>query len=139
MSGHFKMTLIVVAGLLAACAGQTGPTPTATEPSGSKAPDAVRAPAYIDEVELRVMESMPVQLGLHLVGSLPTPCHQLEWESDIPQGGGEIVVDVYSLAPADQACIQVLSPLDQTINLGQVQPGHYSVVVNGEQVGEFDA
>ncbi|MGA9531267.1 MAG: hypothetical protein WBR18_00990 [Anaerolineales bacterium] len=134
-NGWFTLTLVLLAGLLAACAGENAPVqPT---PSGSL--ELTRGPVYLDEVDLRVMESMPVQLELHLVGHLPTPCHKLEWQSRIAADGGKIEVEVYSQAPVDLECIQVLSPIDETINLGEVPPGHYSVMVNGEQVGEFDS
>lgn len=129
-----RLTLLLAV-LLAACAGGISQDQPVASPSANE----IVGPVYLDEIDLRVMESMPVQLGLHLVGSLPTPCHQLAWQADIPGTGGRIDVEVYSQAPADQACIQVLSPLDETVNLGQVQPGHYSVFVNGESVGEFDA
>jgi hypothetical protein len=37
------------------------------------------------------------------------------------------------------ACIQVLEPFQEQIDLGTFPSGHYSVWLNGEWVGEFDA
>jgi hypothetical protein len=127
--------MLIIAGMVAACTGSSGQTPANSNP----VPDMARGPVYLDKVDLQLRESMPVELGLHLVGNLPTPCHQLAWQSEIPEGGGKIAVEVYSKAPIDQECIQVLSPLDETINLGRVHSGHYVVFVNGERIGEFDA
>jgi hypothetical protein len=49
------------------------------------------------------------------------------------------MVEVYSLVDPDVACIQVLEPFQQGINLGSLPQGSYTVYVNGEQVGEIDA
>jgi hypothetical protein len=41
---------------------------------------------------------------------------------------------------ASQACITVLKPFSATIALGSYfSGGHFTVFVNGELVGEFDA
>jgi hypothetical protein len=125
--------LAAVIGLAACAAG--GPAA-----QGPTAPAIVMVdgPAYLDSVDVLLGESAPPQLALHFMGSLPTPCHQLMWDADIPDGGGQVSVDVYSQSPADLDCIQVLAELDETIALGPIEPGHYTIVVNGEQVGELD-
>lgn len=98
-----------------------------------------RGEVYIDHSEVLVMESYPVQIMLVLQGALPTPCHQLRVIARPPDEGNRIQVDVYSMVDPAQICAQVLEPLDANIGLGSFPSGHYSVWVNGEMVGEFDA
>ncbi len=97
----------------------------------------VRAAAFIDSVQLLILESYPVQINLELNGSLPTPCHKLRVAVDPPDKENRIYVDVYSVVDADKICIQVIDPFATTIKLGSFPAGHYSVYVNDELVGEF--
>ena len=82
-------------------------------------------------------ESYPLQVSLHLTGSLPTPCHQLKVEVSEPDADNIIVVDAYSLVDPNEMCIQVLKAFDETIPLGSYGDGTYTVVLNGEEVGSF--
>jgi hypothetical protein len=36
-------------------------------------------------------------------------------------------------------CAEVLKPFEQDIDLGGFPAGHYTIFVNSQQVGEFDA
>ena len=105
--------------------------PSATEPSLS------RGDAFITSQELLVKESYPLQVSLHLTGSLPTPCHQLKVEVSEPDADNIIVVDAYSLVDPNEMCIQVLKAFDETIPLDSYGDGTYTVVLNGAEVGSF--
>lgn len=98
-----------------------------------------RSEVYLDSTDLLVLESYPVQIMLNLKGSLPTPCHQLRVMANPPDEQNRVQVEVYSVADPARICAQVLEPLDANINLGSFPSGHYTVWVNGEMVGEFNA
>ena len=97
-----------------------------------------QGPIYVDEVELVMMESYPVQVRLILRGSLPNPCSSFAWEVEEPDSQGRIAVQAYSLQETDLACIQVLEPMEESIPLGAFTQGNFSVWLNGEQVSEFE-
>jgi inhibitor of cysteine peptidase len=97
-----------------------------------------QGPIYVDEVELVMMESFPVQVRLILRGSLPNPCSSFAWEVVEPDSQGRIAVQAYSLQEADLACIQVLEPMEESIPLGAFTQGNFSVWLNGERVSEFE-
>ncbi|MDI6768721.1 MAG: hypothetical protein QMD04_03495 [Anaerolineales bacterium] len=99
----------------------------------------VRSEVYLDETDILIMESYPVQIALLLQGSLPTPCHALRVAVSAPDAKNRIFIDVYSVTDPNQICIQVLAPLNSTVPLGSFASGHYTVWVNGEQIGEFDS
>ena len=98
----------------------------------------LRASVTIHSVELLIRESFPPQISLGLKGDLSTPCHQLRVEIHDPDPENKISVDVYSVVDPNKTCIQVLKPIEEYISLGTFVTGHYTVIVNGEKVGEFD-
>lgn len=101
--------------------------------------DLLRGNVYIDESSLLIRESFPPQISLSIRGNLPTPCNSLRADISAPGQENKIAVDVYSMIDPNKACVQVLSPFEESIDLGTFPTGHYTVWVNGEMVGEFDS
>ena len=99
----------------------------------------LRSTAFIDSVQLLILESYPVQINLQLTGGLPTPCHTLRIAVDPPDKENRIYIDVYSVVDADKICIQVIEPFTTSVSLGTFPTGHYSGYVNNELIGEFDS
>ena len=114
------------------------PTPEPDMPSIS-AGSANRSNVYLNEISLVIRESYPIQVAVFLSGNLPTPCHELHADIQPPDDENRIYVDVYTTVDPNLMCIQVLQALDTTIELGTFPSGHYTVWVNGEQIGEFDS
>jgi hypothetical protein len=98
-----------------------------------------RGNAYTDHSELLIMESYPVQIALVLQGSLPTPCNELRVVARPPDEKNQIKVEAYSVSDPAEICAQALEPFEARVGFGSFPSGHYSVWVNGEMVGEFDA
>jgi hypothetical protein len=122
------ITAVVLLMLLAAC----GPT----EPDTA---GPARGPVFIENQQVLILESIPVQFRLQLSGMLPTPCHSLGWEMGEPDEEGVIDIQVFSLADSDLNCIQVLEPFETSLDLGSLPSGEYVVRVNGEVVGGIEA
>lgn len=101
--------------------------------------DFTRSDARLEKTELIIRESYPPQISLGMSGNLPTPCHQLRVAINEPDSEKRIMVDVYFVVDPKKSCIQVLKPFQEYVDLGTFPSGHYSVWVNGEQVGEFDS
>jgi len=157
MKSWIPLTILIL--LLSACAPATSPdtgisstpiptdklpmnlpanTPPAYLPLNGEA-NLDKGNVYIDSTEILILESYPVQIMLSLQGNLPTPCHQLRVDIQEPDEQNRIFVVVYSVSHPDLICVQVLEPIDTSIPLGSFPAGHYTVWVNGEKVGEFDA
>jgi hypothetical protein len=125
------------------------PTPTSFPPSippSGYAPlpgdDQLRRDKVFLDLEnssLLVMESYPIQVSATLNGSLSDPCHQLRVVITPANKQNQINLEVYSVYDPNMACITVIQPFSANIPLGSFKDGHYSVTVNGEMVGEFDA
>jgi hypothetical protein len=130
-----KALCLTLGGLLflMACSGEVQP------PESTPTQDAVfRDVAYIEEIEILLLESFPVQVRLRVKGNLPTPCHVLQWEVSEPDEQGRISVELYAATEPDRICIQVLEPFEAQIPLGDYREGDFTVWLNGEKVGEFN-
>ena len=99
----------------------------------------IQGKVLITLANLIFIESLPVQVALIVSGNLPTPCHNLRAEINPPDNENKITIDLYSVADPNRICAQVLQAFDANIPLEIYRPGHYSVWVNGERVGEFDS
>jgi hypothetical protein len=133
--------------MLVSCQSQL-PGSSATQAPGAKAPETQevkttseanlsRGDVFITSQELLVKESYPLQVSLHIKGSMPTPCHLLKVNVSKPDGENKIAIEAYSLVDPNQNCIQVLKAFDETIPLDSYTDGTYTVTLNGEEVGEF--
>ena len=122
----------------------SGPAPVVTAETPAYSPNPndskfERGNLFIGEAGLILRESFPVQVVLELSGELPTPCHQLRVSVEPPDQENKIQLDAYTVVNPELICIQVVKPFQETIELGTFPGGHYTVWVNGEQVGEFDS
>ncbi len=142
-----RLILLLAAGalLFSACSPvQPAPTQAPTAPLSPYPPrpgdDALRrGNVYLDQVDLLIMESYPIQVSLSIQGSLPTPCHQLRVVVSEADEENRIQVELYSLVDPVLLCVQVLEPFSLDLPLGAFSTGHYEVWINDERVGEFDA
>jgi hypothetical protein len=93
----------------------------------------------LENSSLTIMESFPIQVNANLTGSLSDPCHELRVVVTPANTKNQINLEVYSVVDPSKACITVIEPFSAPIPLGSYTDGHYSVNVNGELLGEFDA
>jgi len=116
--------------------GEPSANPFAPKPGDEK---LTRTEIMISELDLLIRESYPPQIALSISGDLPTPCHELRAEIAPPDPENRIRVSVYSVTDPNLACVQVLEPFQEYIEIGTFAQGHYSVWVNGKLAGEFDS
>ena len=93
----------------------------------------------LENSDLLIMESYPIQVSAMLNGSLSDPCHQLRVVVTPANTDNQINLEVYSVYDPGVACITVIEPFTTNVPLGFYSDGHYSVYVNGQLLGEFDA
>ena len=120
------------ASILVAVSAGTG---LAVDSSGSAPAGAEPSPVYVDSAELLYLESWPVQVKLHVEGSLPTPCQEAIFE--VADLGDTIDVRLWSLADPKALCIAVLEPFEIAIDLGAYTSADLPVLLNGEAVGRI--
>lgn len=106
-----------------------------------RADDGRRAElAPIDEVDIRIAESMPPQYFLHIVAGLPSGCAERD-RHEVSREGDVITVTVWNTMPSGEAiCTMIYGMYEIDVALGSdFEPGEtYTVRVN-DQVTTFRA
>jgi len=144
----FADFLILAFTLLAACSPIK--TPSAVPPTAGGNPSYLPQPGDVslkrDSVEivktdLTATASYPAQDVLTISYFTPTPCHQFRLRVSQPGIDKKISIEAYSLKKPEQVCtlMRLATPSQIGVNLGSYPAGHYTVWLNGVQVGEFDA
>jgi hypothetical protein len=87
--------------------------------------------------QLVVIATDPAQAKANLIGNLSDPCHFLRVIVTPPDASNTINIEVYTLVDANTACVTKLEPFTASIPLGSYSSGQFSVMVNGEKLGQF--
>ena len=141
------LSFVLVVLLLAACAPNAASTetplfqmnnPYAPQPGDS---DLMADDITIDSASVSMAKSEPPQLMVSFSYFQPTPCHQLRVEASKPNEQNQINLKAYAVVEKDKPCtlMALATPLRASLNLGSLANGHYTVLLNGDQIGEFDS
>ena len=89
--------------------------------------------ASVDEIEILILESFPVQINVIARGSLPDPCTEISEVLQEREGNTFFITIKTYRSPG--LCIQVLAPFEEIIPLEVygLPAGTYIVDVNGVQ------
>jgi hypothetical protein len=144
----FSRSLLFVPVLIVftACGPSVTPMPPVFQGNNPYAPQAgdsamMRGDVTIDSSSLSLAKSLPPQVMLSFAYFQPTACHQLRVEVSQASAQNRIDVSAYAVAEKDKPCalMALATPLPASLNLGSFPAGHYSVWLNGVEVGEFDS
>src|SRR5690349_21818916 len=132
---HFNriLSLLFVLVFLSACGARAAAaTPFALQFENPYAPqagdsDLMAGDIQVDSASVSMAESQPPQLMVNFAYFQPTPCYKLRVEASNPNAQNQI--NLKALA----------TPLQASLNLGSLPKGHYTVLLNGNQIGEFDS
>ncbi len=93
--------------------------------------------ASVDEIDILILESFPVQINVVAKGNLPDPCTEISEVLHEKEGNTFFITIKTYRSPG--FCIQVLAPFEEIIPLEVygLPAGTYTVDVNGVQ-GTFD-
>ncbi len=97
-----------------------------------------RSEVTIDGSEVVKMKGSPSGYGLRILGTKPTPCHQVQVDFQEPNKEGEILADVFATSEPDLACIQVIEAFDETFALDVFNPTENTVLIISGQVESMD-
>jgi hypothetical protein len=101
--------------------------------------DLLEEDINIEWKNLHVARSRPPQLLVNFTYFPLTSCHKLRLEVSAPNDENQIILKAYVVAPKDWICTAIVleDPLEASLNLGSYPKGNYTVVLNGDQIGEF--
>jgi inhibitor of cysteine peptidase len=90
--------------------------------------------APVKSIEILIMESFPVQAAVLARGELLDACTEIDQvNQDIDLEKDTLWVEITTVRPTDEVCIQVLAPFEERIPLDVygLPAGTYTVDVNG--------
>lgn len=96
--------------------------------------------AVVEDTEVLILESFPVQVHVLVTGYLPDGCTQIHEKSVLFDKEEKLfTVDMTTLRPADAMCTEAIVPYEETIVLDVygLEKGTYIVDVNGVR-NEFE-
>jgi hypothetical protein len=111
--------------------------PYATQPGDT---DLIAGDIKVDSASVSLAESQPPQVMVQINYFQPSPCYQLRIEPSGPDAQNQIHLKAYAVAEKDKPCtlMALATPLQASLNLGSLPKGHYTILLNGNQIGEID-
>ena len=142
----FRSILFVLAiVILAACGAQATETPVfqGNNPYAPQSADSelMAGDIIVDSSSVFLAKSQPPQVMVNFAYFQPTPCYQLRVEISTHDADNHIALKAYAVTEKDKPCalMALSTPLQASLNLGSFPSGQYFVVLNGNQIGEFDS
>ena len=119
-------TIVVV--LIDRLSSSPSPTPTRTTTQGDETVNL----ANVNDIEIMLLESFPVQVNVVARGEHPDSCTKVD-EITTRREGNTFVVTISAFRLADAMCAEVITPYEEVIALDVVglKAGVYTVGVNG--------
>jgi inhibitor of cysteine peptidase len=102
--------------------------------AGPPAPETMTGMARVEEVDILIMESFPVQVAVVARGNLPDGCTEIdELRSRYEPESNRFVVEITTVRDAEAVCTQALVPFEERVALDVygLPAGAYWVDVNG--------
>jgi hypothetical protein len=136
---------VLLIAVLSACGSKAQATPFTLKFDNPYAPqpadkDLMAGEIKVDSASVSLAESQPPQLMVQINYFPPTPCYQLRVEASGPDAKNQIDLKAYAVAEKDKPCtlMALATPQQASLNLGSLPKGHYTVLLNGGQIGEID-
>ncbi len=114
------------------------PMPPEVEPNRPDDGEYIYGTAVVENIEILILESFPVQIHVIAKGYLPDGCTEI---GDITKNmdGNTFTVTVETIRPADMMCTEAIVPYEKSIPLDVygLKAGTYNVLVNSAS-GSFE-
>lgn len=131
-------TFIMTVNVLASGEQDDGDTSPVTDGDGNSTDgdgtEYIIRDAVVDDIEILMMESFPLQVSVVATGYVPDGCTVIDQENiGVTRDGTTFYISLKTKRPADAMCTQALEPFEVTIPLDVygLEAGVYTVDVNG--------
>jgi inhibitor of cysteine peptidase len=133
---RYRWSVLALATLslaLASCAGVPGAS-TSTPAADDQEGRMITGTARVEEIEIMILESFPVQVHVVVRGNLPDGCTTID-RIEQERRDSAFQITIATVRPADRMCTQALVPFEEVVSLDVVglKAGTYTVNVNGMQ------
>jgi inhibitor of cysteine peptidase len=103
----------------------TLPTPSVSGMVGERGQSAM-----VDQIDVLILESFPVQVNVRITGNLPDGCTYLD-EFEDEQVENTFEITIWTVRDPEAMCTMALVPFEETVSLDVLglEAGEYTVVV----------
>ena len=125
-----KGAIVIVLLVLSVMLGCLSTTPAPpTSPPGD---EVILGEAVVEDIDILILESFPVQVNVVVRGNLPDGCTRIDRVIK-ERDGNTFTVTITTVRPADAVCTEALVPFEELISLDVygLPAGVYIVDVNG--------
>jgi inhibitor of cysteine peptidase len=129
-----KQWILVCMFLMSITAACTAAAPEPTPPLPAVPVDGERGQAAIvDDIDVMILESFPVQVNVVVRGNLPDGCTYLD-EFDVQRNGNTFEMIIWTVRDPEAMCTMALVPFEETVSLDVLglEAGEYTVVVQDQ-------
>ena len=95
---------------------QQSPEPTVSSPDPDIL-DPISENVYVNNMQINIMESFPLQVNVTVSGNLPDGCTSIVKSTAIFDNKNTFEIHFYTDRPKDLMCTQALVPFEETIPL----------------------
>ncbi len=88
------------------------------------------SPIQITNVDVLIAESYPPQISVSVTGIIPDSCTTVK-QPEVSHDGTTFNITILGERPAGMVCAQVATTYQHSVSLGTLDPGKYTVTVNG--------
>lgn len=111
------------------------PTPDPPVDPAIPEPQVWLSPLYLSNMEINAIGDGRVEFVI--LGSVPTPCHSVKASVTHTTAERRLDVALWSEAPGDQVCNQVLMSIGHVVAIDGLEAGTYVVRIDGTEISEI--
>lgn len=130
------LILAIMVMAVAACSPDSNAEPTSTpeQPAAPVQSGGERGQtAIVDDLEILILESFPVQVNVVVSGNLPDGCTSLD-EFDVEQEGNTFNIIIWTIRAPEALCTLALVPFEESVPLDVegLEAGEYTVIAQNQ-------
>ncbi len=88
------------------------------------------SPLQVTNVDVLIAESYPPQISVSVTGIIPDSCTTVK-QPEVTNDGADFTITIMGERPTGMVCAQVATTYQHSVALGTLDPGKYTVTVNG--------
>lgn len=108
------------------------PTPDPAQDPGIAEPQVWLSPLYLSNIEITAIGEGRLEFAV--LGSVPSTCHSVK--ASVTRSQRVLDVALWSEAPVDQICTQVLTTVAHVVGVDDLGAGTYVVRIDGIEISE---
>ncbi|MCL7413672.1 MAG: protease inhibitor I42 family protein [ANME-2 cluster archaeon] len=124
------LSIVITLVMFSGCTENNGGQPQDDDNNSNNA-QFIHGNAVVENIDIMILESFPVQVMVKAAGYLPDGCTKID-NVTTSREGNTFTIGITTIRPADAICTQAIAPFEESIplNVLGLRAGTYNVTVN---------